>query len=57
MSKTNLIILGVLMILVLYFVITKANTALSKGQSALKQQVVTPEEQAQDIIDRANLPR
>lgn len=57
MSKTNLIILGVLMILVLYFVITKANTALSNGQKAFQKEVVTPEEQAQDIMDGANLPR
>lgn len=55
MSKLNFFVLVVAICAVLYFIITKADTALSKGQGALKQQVVTPEEDAQNIMDDADL--
>jgi hypothetical protein len=55
MNKTGITLAVIVVIAVLYFIITKADTALSKGESALKQQVVTEEEQTQDSMDDAGL--
>lgn len=52
MSRTGLALGALVVIAVLWFIISKAQTALDNGTKNLRQEIVTPEMQAQDIIEQ-----
>ncbi|MDQ5962254.1 MAG: hypothetical protein QG653_61 [Patescibacteria group bacterium] len=57
MSKLNFFVLVVAISAVLYLIITKANTAISKAENTFRKEVVTPEQQAEDIVGEINISR